>query len=262
MRAFASGCTALTGVEAVSNGVPHFKKPKSRNASSTLLVMGMLAITLFVGITALALISKVHVALDPANIVGAPADYVQPTVVAQLAAAVFGGDSVLFYLFQAFTVAILVLAANTAFNGFPILASILGKDGYLPRQFARRGDRLVFSNGIVVLASLAGALIWLFDASTTRLIQLYIIGVFVSFTLSQAGMVVHWTRAMRGEADRGARRKVGRSRLVNAFGALCTALVLVIVLTTKFTHGAWIVVVAMPVVFFTMKAIQNALQRH
>ncbi|HVQ89167.1 MAG TPA: APC family permease, partial [Actinomycetes bacterium] len=144
MRAFASGCTALTGVEAVSNGVPNFRAPKSSNASATLLVMGVLSISLFVGITALALISHVHVAHQVSDLVGAPSGYVQPTVVAQLAAAVFGGSSLLFYLFQAFTVAILVLAANTAFNGFPILGSILGKDGYLPRQFARRGDRLVF----------------------------------------------------------------------------------------------------------------------
>ena len=150
---------------------------------------------------------------------------------------------------QAFTAAILVLAANTAFNGFPILASILGQDGFLPRQFARRGDRLVFSNGIVILAVLAAALIWAFDASTTRLIQLYIIGVFVSFTLSQAGMVRHWTELLQRDQPRQQARSMHRSLAINAIGAVFTALVLVIVLVTKFTHGAWIVVIAMPLVF-------------
>jgi len=197
LRAFAQGCTALTGVEAVSNGVPHFQPPKSRNAASTLASMGGLTIAMFAGITALALVSHVRFADDPAQLVGAPVGYQQRTAIAQVAGAVFGYWSVSFLLLQGFTAAILVLAANTAFNGFPVLASILGRDGYLPRQFGRRGDRLVFSNGIVILAALAGGLIWAFDASTSRLIQLYIIGVFVSFTLSQAGMVRHWTRQLR-----------------------------------------------------------------
>lgn len=258
LRAFASGCTALTGVEAVSNGVPSFRPPKSRNASQTLLVMGTLSIVMFSGITAMALISHVHMAQSPEQLVGAPADYTQPTVVAQLATAIFGANSLMFFLFQGFTVAILVLAANTAFNGFPILASILGRDGFLPRQFSRRGDRLVFSNGVVVLAALAGLLIWVFDANTTRLIQLYILGVFVSFTLSQAGMVVHWTRALRASSATAAeRRRMHGSRLVNLLGTGATALVLVIVLLTKFTHGAWIVVIAMPVVFALMRAIRR-----
>jgi hypothetical protein len=178
-------------------------------------------------------------------------------VIAQLGTAVFGGDSVGFFALQAFTAAILVLAANTAYNGFPILASILGEDGYLPRQFARRGDRLVFSNGIVVLTVLAALLIWAFDASTTRLIQLYIIGVFVSFTLSQAGMVRHWGRRLATERDPAARRPVHRSRAINAVGATATAVVLVIVLCTKFTHGAWIVVIAMPALFLLMRGIHR-----
>jgi hypothetical protein len=155
------------------------------------------------------------------------------------------------------TAAILVLAANTAFNGFPILASILGQDGYLPRQFARRGDRLVFSNGIVLLSLLAGLLIWSFHASTTRLIQLYIIGVFVSFTLSQAGMVKHWARALKTERDGRERRSIHRRSAINLTGAIATSVVLVIVLLTKFTHGAWIVVIAMPLVFLMMKGIQR-----
>ncbi len=141
LRAFASGCTALTGVEAVSNGVPSFKKPKSRNAAATLTIMGGLTVAMFTGITALALVSRVHVAADPSQLVGAPPGYAQRTVIAQIAGAVFGSDSIGFFAVQAFTAAILVLAANTAFNGFPILASILGEDGFLPRQFARRGDR-------------------------------------------------------------------------------------------------------------------------
>jgi amino acid transporter len=257
LRAFASGCTALTGVEAVSNGVPSFKKPKSRNAASTLAIMGILTAVMFVGITALALASKVHVAADPAQLVGAPQGYTQRTVIAQIAGAVFGSSSVGFYAVQAFTAAILILAANTAFNGFPILASILGQDGFLPRQFARRGDRLVFSNGIVILTILSIALIWAFSASTTRLIQLYIIGVFVSFTLSQAGMVRHWLTLLPRTLKPGERGQIRRSLAINAVGAATTALVLVIVLVTKFTHGAWIVVIAMPLVFALMTGIRR-----
>jgi amino acid transporter len=259
LRAFAQGCTALTGVEAVSNGVPNFKRPKSKNAATTLTIMGLLAVTMFAGITALASIAHVHIADSPAQLGGAPSGYAQKTVIAQLGSAVFGHGSILFFLVQTFTAAILVLAANTAFNGFPILASILGGDGYLPRQFARRGDRLVFSNGIVILSLLAGVLIWAFDASTTRLIQLYIIGVFVSFTLSQSGMVKHWTQELRRQPARP--RAIRRSRAINLVGAVLTALVLVIVMLTKFLHGAWIVVVTMPLVFLMMKAIHRHYRR-
>jgi amino acid transporter len=261
LRAFSQGCTALTGVEAVSNGVPSFKPPKSRNAAATITIMGAVTIVMFAGVTVLALITRVRVADDPSRLVGAPAGYEQRTAIAQVAGAVFGYGSVGFLLVQAFTAAILVLAANTAFNGFPILASILGEDGYLPKQFARRGDRLVFSNGIVILATLAGGLIWAFDASTSRLIQLYIIGVFVSFTLSQTGIVRHWTEALRSVWDPAARRRVHRSRIVNGVGAALTGLVLVVVLVTKFTHGAWLVVIAMPLIFSLMKAIERHYQR-
>jgi amino acid transporter len=262
LRAFASGCTALTGVEAVSNGVPNFQKPKSKNAASTLAIMGTLAITMFIGITALAIVSHVHFTdTDNARLLGFPAGGTQQTVIAQIGIAVFGNSSIGFYVLQALTAAILVLAANTAFNGFPILASILGQDGYLPRQFARRGDRLVFSNGIVLLSLLAGLLVWSFHASTTRLIQLYIIGVFVSFTLSQAGMVKHWARALRTERDPAERRAVHRRRAINLTGAVATSLVLVIVLITKFAHGAWIVVIAMPLVFLMMKGIYRHYSR-
>ncbi|MFZ0325334.1 MAG: APC family permease [Actinomycetes bacterium] len=256
LRAFASGCTALTGVEAISNGVPNFRRPKSRNASTTLAVMGGLAVTMFLGVTALAMIAHVHMAADPTQLGGAPAGYEQRTVIAQLAQAVFGG-SLGFYVVQGFTVAILVLAANTAFNGFPILASILGGDGYLPRQLSRRGDRLVFSNGIVILATLASGLIVAFDASTSRLIQLYIIGVFVSFTLSQLGMVRHWSRRLAVIGASRERSGVRRRQAVNAIGAAATAVVLMIVLATKFTHGAWLVVIAMPLLFAVMKLIRQ-----
>jgi amino acid transporter len=262
LRAFASGCTALTGVEAVSNGVPNFKPPKSRNAATTLTVMGGLTVAMFVGITAFALITGVHVAADPAQLVGAPPGYEQRTVIAQVAGAIFGYRSLGFYAILAFTAAILVLAANTAFNGFPILASLLGEDGFLPRQFSRRGDRLVFSNGIVILALFAALLIWAFDASTTRLIQLYIIGVFVSFTLSQAGMVVQWTRLLTNRhRDDERPAKMKRARAINAVGAAVTAVVLMVVLITKFTHGAWIVVFAMPAVFWVMTAIRRHYDR-
>jgi amino acid transporter len=260
LRAFSQGCTSLTGTEAVSNGVPSFKSPKGRNAAATLTIMGGITILMFAGITALAIISKVRVADDPAHLAGAPEGYQQRTVVAQVAGAVFGHGA-LFVLVLAFTAAILVLAANTAFNGFPILASILSADGFLPRQFARRGDRLAFSNGIVILALLAGGLIWAFDASTTRLIQLYIIGVFVSFTLSQAGMVRHWNRRLATERDSADRRRMHRARFINAFGAAFTALVLVVVLVSKFSHGAWIVAIAMPALFLLMLAIRRHYDR-
>jgi amino acid transporter len=263
LRAFSQGCTALTGVEAVSNGVPNFKRPKSRNAADTLLIMGVVTVAMFAGITALALVAHVRIASDPARLVGAPPGYEQKTVIAQVAAAVFGGGSVPFFLVAGFTAAILVLAANTAFNGFPILASILGRDGFLPRQFGRRGDRLVFSNGIVLLALLAILLIWAFDASTTRLIQLYIIGVFVSFTLSQWGMVRHWTLLLRTTApgDRRQIRQMRHARVINGVGGTVTAVVLMIVLVTKFQHGAWIVVIAMPVLFVLMKAVRRHYDR-
>jgi amino acid transporter len=255
LRAFASGCTALTGVEAISNGVPSFRAPKARNAATTLVVMGALAITMFVGITALAVTAHVHMAEDPGNLVGTPAGYVQRTAIAQIGIAVFG-HGVLFLLLQGFTAAILVLAANTAFNGFPVLGSLLSRDGYLPRQLGKRGDRLVFSNGIVLLALLATLLVVAFDADVTKLIQLYIIGVFVSFTLSQWGMVKHWARHLGQTTDERERRRMRRSQAINALGAASTALVLVLVLVTKFVHGAWIVVVAMPLLFLLMRRIQ------
>ena len=255
LRAFASGCTALTGVEAVSNGIPAFEKPKSRNAASTLVIMGALSVTMFAGITALALAADVHMAEDTADLIGFPAGGEQKTALSQLGLAAFG-DGTPFYLLQGFTAAILILAANTAFNGFPVLSSLLGRDNYLPHQLANRGDRLVFSNGIVLLAIVAGLLIIAFDANVTRLIQLYILGVFLSFTLSQAGMVRHWTRELTG-ARGNQRVRLSRKRMVNGLGAAATALVFVVVLVTKFAQGAWIVVLAAPVLFAAMKAVSR-----
>ena len=180
----------------------------------------------------------------------------QRTIIAQLAAAVFGGThSPMFYYIQAATALILILAANTAYNGFPLLGSILAQHRYLPRQLHTRGDRLAFSNGIIVLAIIAGALIWAYQGSVTALIQLYILGVFTSFTLSQTGMVRHWNRALGTERDPRQRARIHRSRAINAFGAVFTGLVLVIVTVTKFTHGAYLVVIAIPLLFAMMRAI-------
>ena len=255
LRAFASGCTALTGVEAISNGVPYFKKPKSKNAAGTLLAMGVLAISMFGGVTWLAISSGVKLSEDNA-VLGLPADAVQPTVLAQLGSAVFGDGSFGFYALQIFTTLVLVLAANTAYNSFPIMASVLGRDGYLPRQFGRRGDRLVFSNGVLFLATSSVLLIVAFDASVTRLVQLYILGVFLSFTISQAGMVKHWTLQLR-TALASERRRILRDRVINAVGAAVTALVLVIVVLTKFSHGAWLVIIAVPSFYAVMIMIHR-----
>ncbi|MEU0528957.1 APC family permease [Amycolatopsis tolypomycina] len=261
LRSFSSGCTALTGVEAISNGVPAFRKPKSANAARTMTAMGVIAVTMFGGITALAMISHVRIAENTCDLTGFRGDCTtdpQRTVISQIAAAVFGGDhSVLFYFLQAATALILILAANTAFNGFPLLASILAQDRYLPRQLHTRGDRLAFSNGIVALAVVAGILIFAFDGSTTRLIQLYILGVFTSFTLCQAGMVRHWNRALADSTDARERRSIHRSRLINAVGAVLTAVVLVVVMITKFTHGAYLVVIAIPVLYVLMRGIHR-----
>jgi amino acid transporter len=265
LRAFSSGCTALTGVEAISNGVPAFKPPKSENAARTMLAMGVTAIVMFSGVTALALIAKVRVAENTCDLVGFTGNChsdPQRTVIAQLAAAILGGNhSIPFYFIQATTALILILAANTAYNGFPLLGSVLAQDRFLPRQLHTRGDRLAFSNGIILLALVAGGLLVAFNASTTRLIQLYILGVFTSFTLSQFGMVRHWNRALATERDPAARRRIHSSRLINGVGGVFTALVLVIVLATKFTHGAYLVVIAMPVLYLTMRGIRRHYDR-
>ena len=259
LRAFASGCTALTGVEAIANGVPAFRKPKSRNAATTLALMGGIAMSMFVGITALAVLSKVRYSEHPQEQFLEFGDgEVQRSVIAQVAAAVFGDGTAGFFYLQVMAAGILVLAANTAFNGFPLLGSILAQDRFLPRQLHTRGDRLVYSNGILLLAVFAGLLIVAFDASVTRLIQLYIIGVFTSFTFGQAGMVRHWNRLLASGAVPADRRAgMQRSRAINALGALLTGLVLVIVTITKFTHGAYLVLIAMPVLYALMRGIHR-----
>ncbi|MFF5339828.1 APC family permease [Streptomyces althioticus] len=266
LRAFSSGCAALTGVEAISNGVPGFRKPKSRNAATTLALMGLLAVTMFCGIIALAAATDVRMAENPGrdlvhNGVPLGPDYVQDPVISQVAEAVFGHGSFLFMILAAATALVLFLAANTAYNGFPLLGSILAQDRYLPRQLHTRGDRLAFSNGIVLLAGAAGLLVWAYGADSTRLIQLYIVGVFVSFTLSQTGMVRHWNRLLRAEKDPAARRHMIRSRAINAFGAFFTGVVLVVVLLTKFTHGAWVALLGMCVFYATMTAIRRHYDR-
>ncbi len=261
-RAFASGCAALTGVEAISNGVPAFRKPKSRNAATTLAMLGAISATMVISILLLAQATGVKYVEDPAtqltlNGGPVPETYAQHPTIGQLSAAVFQGFPIAFYAISVVTGVILVLAANTAFNGFPVLGSILAKDGFLPRQLHTRGDRLAFSNGILTLAVGAIVLIVAFDAEVTRLIQLYIVGVFVSFTLSQLGMLRHWTRELKLSSDPAARTQMKRSRVINAIGFGCTGIVLVIVLLTKFVHGAWIAILAMAILYVVMRAIRK-----
>ena len=266
-RAFSSGCAALTGVEAISNGVPAFRKPKSKNAATTLLLLGAIAITMLLSIIVLARNMGLRY-VDPNDLdrlthadgQPLPAGYDQHTVIAQIARAVFSDFPPGFYFVVAMTGIILVLAANTAFNGFPVLGSILARDGFAPRQLGSRGDRLAYSNGIVFLAVLAIVLILAFDAEPTRLIQLYIVGVFVSFNLSQLGMIRHWTRHLKTETDPAVRRRMFRSRAINTFGLAMTAVVFVIVLLTKFLAGAWIAILAMVIFFAIMRAIRRALR--
>jgi amino acid transporter len=260
-RSFSSGTTALTGIEAVANGVPSFRKPKSKNAATTLLMLGLIATTMFAGITWLALKTRVQVTEYDKDLIGLPAGQPQKTVIVQVADAVFGNFEIAVLVIALATALILALAANTAFNGFPVLGSILARDGYLPRQLHTRGDRLAFSNGILMLAGLAVLLVVIYQASVTGLIQLYIIGVFVSFTLSQLGMIRHWNRNLLGESVPAERRKMMRSRAINSVGFVMTGSVLIIVLITKFTKGAWIVVVAMPLIYLLMRAIRRHYDR-
>ena len=237
LRAFAAGTTALTGVEAISNGVTAFRYPQAKNAMNTLVLMASISITMFLGISLLARYTNV-----------VPNEASHQTVLAEIAHTIFGGGW-FFYVIQIATALILILAANTAYAGFPRLASILARDRFVPRQFMNMGDRLVFSNGIVILSVLAGILIWVFDADLNRLIQLYLVGVFLSFTLSQAGMVVHWRRTK----EPGWRR----STFVNGLGATVTGVVLCVVVVTKFGGGAWIVVAATPVLILMMRSIHK-----
>ncbi|SDC44781.1 APC family permease [Actinokineospora iranica] len=262
LRAFSSGCAALTGVEAISNGVPAFRKPKSKNAATTLLLMGGIAVVMLMGLIVLAQLTGVRVAEDPATqLVNAPPGYEQKTMVAQIAGAVFEGFPVGFFFITIVTALILVLAANTAFNGFPVLGSILAQDRYLPRQLHTRGDRLAFSNGIIGLAGFAIVLVIAFDAEVTKLIQLYIVGVFVSFTMSQTGMIRHWNRLLATETDPAERRRMRRAQAINGFGLAMTGSVLVVVLITKFLLGAWIAIAAMAAIYALMTAIRKHYDR-
>jgi len=257
LRAFASGCSALTGVEAIANGVPAFQRPKVKNAQTTLALMGGIAIVLFVGLTALALISQVHYAENPCDLIGWDecATNPQRSLIAQIAAATFGNNSIMFFVLQAATAAILLLAANTAFNGFPLLGSVLAKDSYAPKSLSTRGDRLIYSNGVLILAFAACVIIVVYQANLTLLIQLYIIGVFVSFTLGQTGMVKHWISLLRKNPSN--RGSIIRSMSINAFGALLTGVVLIVVTVTKFTHGAWLVFLLMPILFVLMLGVNR-----
>ncbi len=262
LRAFSSGCAALTGVEAISNGVPAFRKPKSQNAATTLLLMGCISVTMMLSMVALATWTGVKYAEDPAVqlardgvLVGE--DYEQHTVMVQVAQSVFSGFPAGVVLVSIVTGLILVLAANTAFNGFPVLGSILARDGFLPRQLHTRGDRLAFSNGIIILAAAAALLVVIYDAKVTALIQLYIVGVFVSFTLSQIGMVRHWTRHLRLERNAAERGRMMRSRVINGVGAAMSGTVLLVVLATKFVHGAGYAIAAMAVLYLLMTRIRR-----
>ena len=266
LRAFSSGCAALTGVEAISNGVPAFQKPKSKNAATTLLLMGLISVTMLLSMVTLARWTGVKYAENPAaqlRLNGQPVgdDYVQETIMGQVAHAVFDNFHPGVVLVSIVTGFILILAANTAFNGFPVLGSILAKDGWLPRQLHTRGDRLAFSNGILILAGAAAFLIVLYNAEVTKLIQLYIVGVFVSFTLSQIGMIRHWNRHLLLERDRAVRARIQRSRIINAVGATMSGTVLLVVLATKFIHGAGYAIAAMVVLFFMMLGIHRHYDR-
>ena len=236
LTAFANGCTAMTGVEAVSNGVPAFRPPESKNASATLVAMAVLAISMFIGISVLAHAYRVM-----------PTD--TESGISQLGRAILGDRSFLYYTIQAATTLILVLAANTAFADFPRLASIVSRDRYLPRQFMNQGDRLAFSNGIIVLSTFAAVLIVAFHGDTQSLLPLYMIGVFVSFTLSQAGMVIHWRKTQEPGWH--------TSAFINGFGAIVTGIVLIIVTVTKTLEGAWIVLLLIPLIVAVFKATRR-----
>ncbi len=238
LKSFAAGTTALTGVEAIADGVPAFRYPQSKNAATTLLIMGSISISMFLGVSFLA---------DQMDVVYHHGDKV--TVLGQIARAAFGGG-IGFYILQVMTALILILAANTAYQDFPRLSSILATDRFLPRQLMNRGDRLVFSNGIVFLSVLASLLIIIFNADLNRLIQLYLVGVFVSFTLSQGGMILHWRKSREEKGWR-------RSAIINTVGASLTGLVLIVVILTKFIGGAWIVIAAIPVIVYMMYSINK-----
>jgi amino acid transporter len=254
LGAFANGCVALTGTEAISNGIPAFKQPEAGNAATTLTWMAILLATMFIGTSVMAYLYHVH-----------PLE--NETVISQFARIVFYGPMGWFYyVIQGTTALILILAANTSFADFPRLSSLLARDRFLPRQFATRGDKLVFSNGIIILAIFAGILVAAFGGDTSRLIPLYAVGVFLSFTLSQSGMVRHWLKAGRAPASVGDKKSSNEVRqprhwrksiVINGLGAIATSLVLVVLVITKFIHGAWIVVVLIPLLVLMFRAVHR-----
>jgi amino acid transporter len=269
LGAFSNGCVALTGTEAISNGIPAFKQPESKNAATTLAWMAALLATMFIGTSVMAYLYGVH-----------PRE--SETVISQFARTIFtGGMGWFYYVVQATTALILILAANTSFADFPRLASLLARDRFLPRQFATRGDKLVFSNGIIILAVFAAVLVISFGGDTSRLIPLYAVGVFLSFTLSQSGMVIHWLRASRAKQQAGTAqvnasganmmvtgqlvapaqikeaRHWKKSIVINGLGAVATSIVLVVLIATKFLHGAWIVVVLIPFLVMLFRKIHQ-----
>ena len=254
LKAFSSGSTALTGVEAIADGVQAFRRPQARNAAKTLAALGVVAITMFIGITILANATHVRplhgeIAHHVSEVLGREVE--EKSVLAQIGETVFGGGAG-FIILQITTALVLILAANTAYQDFPRLSSILAGDRFMPRQFINRGDRLVFSNGVILLALFASLLIVIYDAEVTRLIQLYVVGVFTSFTLSQTGMVMRWRRLR----PPGWKRKAA----VNAVGAVTTGVVLAVVATTKFLGGAWIVIVTVPLLVMLFKSINRHYQ--
>ena len=261
LRAFASGSAALTGIEAIANGVPAFRKPKIKNAQITMMLMGITAIGMFAGIITLALASNVHYAEFPCKQLPdwqQCATDPQQSVMAQLGSAVFGPGSIMFYVIQFVTALVLLLAANTAFNGFPLLASVLAKDKFAPKALMTRGDRLVFSNGMLSLMLASLVLEIVFKASVTSLIQLYVLGVFTSFTIGQIGMLKHWRRMLKPmksaseDKNEGRRKEAVSGIIINGLGAFMTGAVLIIVTVTKFTHGAYLVFIIMPVLYAVM----------
>lgn len=260
LRAFSSGCAALTGVEAVANSVPVLRPPKSRNAARTLTLLGLISAAMMVSILYLARQTGVIFVSDPQTqlrLNGQPVsdDVHMAPVIGQIAETVFHNQHWLFLLVTFVTGLILILAANTAFNGFPQLASVLSRDSFLPHQLYKRGDRLTYSNGIIILAVAASALIVITGAEVTRLIQMYIVGVFISFSVSQLGMIRHWNRALRTETKPATRSQMKRSRIINAIGFVITGCVLVVVIVTKFTHGAWAALLMMAIVYVLMRLI-------
>ena len=245
LKSFAAGCAAMTGIEAISNGIPAFKKPEARNAATTLTWMAVILGTLFIGITVLAMTYHVE-----ANVQG------NPTVISQIASQVFNGPLYFMYpVFQLSTLFILTLAANTSYSDFPRLSSLLARDKFMPSQFAFRGDRLAFSIGIIFLAVLAGLLLVIFEGNTTALINLYAVGVFMSFTLSQGGMVLHWWRLRKRQ------RGWQRSMLINGLGAVSTLVVATVIATTKFLEGAWIVIILIPLLVLMFMSIHRHYRR-